>query len=149
MGSTNDQMGKGNGWKCWHLHPVVLGLFIVSLALHNLASGFAGAGTSIILASSLHAPIEDIVVLVALTDEQVPEEFAEVRVVGFVVEAQSTTIVEEDSELVGEAATKEIGWGCHLLLHDAVVLLLLGRGLESLPGKSTAKEVHKDIGKGL
>lgn len=97
----------------------------------------------------LNAPVEDVVVLVTLTDEEVAEQLAKVRIVGLVVEAKGTGVVQKDAKLVGEAATEEVSGGRHLLLHDAVVLLLLGRGLEALPGKRTAEEVHKDVGEGL
>jgi hypothetical protein len=33
-------------------------------------------------------------------------------------------VVEENSKLVGDAAAEQLGKGCHLLIHDAVVLLL-------------------------
>lgn len=120
------------------------------LLLNDLpAAASLGAGGGVIGSATLNTPVEDIVVLVAFTDEQVPEELAEVRVIGLVVEAESTSVVEEDAELGGETTAKDIGWSGHLLLHDAVVLLLLGSSLQSLPGESAAEEVHEDVGQRL
>lgn len=121
--------------------------------MHDLppaASGFrTGTRRRIILSPTLDTPVEDVVVLEALADEQVAEELAEVGVVGLVVEAESTSIVQEDAELVREATAEKIGRRRHLLLHDAVVLLLLGGSLETLPGKGAAQEVHKNVGERL
>jgi hypothetical protein len=98
---------------------------------------------------SLDAPIKDIVVLEAFSDEEITEELAEVQVIRLVVEAERTRVVQEDSEFVRESAAQKIGGGCHLLLHDVVVLLLLGGSLETLPRESAAKEVHKHVGNGF
>lgn len=121
--------------------------------LNNLAPAGGGLGARcrrlVILGSTLDTPVEDVVVLIAFTDEEVTEELAEVRVVGLVVEAESTSVVEEDAKFVGEASAEQIGGGGHLLLHDTVVLLLLGGCLETLPGKGTAEEVHEDISEGF
>lgn len=92
------------------------------------------------------APVEDVIVLETLADEQVAEEFAEVRVVRLVVEAEGATIVKEDAKLIREATAKQVGGRGHLLLHDAVILLLLGRSLETLPRELTAEEVHENVG---
>jgi hypothetical protein len=83
--------------------------------------------------------------LESLTDEQVPEQLAKVRIIRLIVEAESTTVVEEDAKLVGETAAQQIGRGGHLLLHDSVVLLLLGSSLEALPWEGTTEEVHEDV----
>ena len=117
--------------------------------MNYLASSFAGASTGIVLSSALHTPVEDVVVLVPLADEQVPEEFTEVRVIRLVIESKSAAVVEEDAKLVGKAAAKKIRGRRHLLFHDTIVLLLLGRSLESLPGKSAAEEVHENVSKRL
>jgi hypothetical protein len=82
-----------------------------------------------VLGTPLDAPIEDIIVLVTFTYEEVSEKFAKVRVVGLVIEAKSAGVVQEDPELVGEATTEDVGGGGHLLLHDSIILLLLRRGL--------------------
>lgn len=92
-----------------------------------------------------HRPIENVIVGEPFPDEEVPEEFSEVRVVRFVVEPEGSTVVEKDGEFVGEPSDEVFGWGRHLLLHDPVVLLLLGGGLETLPGEGTTEEVHEDV----
>ena len=103
----------------------------------------------VFLRTTLNTPVKDVVVLVALTDEEVTEELAQVRVVGLVVETKGSCVIEEDAKFVGEAAAKKIGGSSHLLLHDAVVFLLLGGGLETLPRERTAEEVHEDVGERL
>jgi hypothetical protein len=133
------------------LHPVT-GTVLFLLLLHNFppsrgGSFLAGARLGVILGTSLNAPVKDIVILVSFTDEKVPEELAKVGIVGLVVEAKCTGVVQEDTELVREAAAKQVGWCRHLLFHDAIILLFLGGGLEALPGKSPTEEVHEDVGK--
>lgn len=93
----------------------------------------------------MNAPVEDVVVLVSFTDEEIPEELPQVRVVGLVVEPQGSGVVQEDGELVREATAKKIGGRGHLLLHDPVVLLFLCSGLETLPRERATEEVHENI----
>jgi len=95
--------------------------------------------------SLLYAPIENVIVLEPFSNEQIPEQLPQVRVVGFVVESQRTAVIEVDGEFVGESSTEVFGRSRHLLLHDSVVLLLLGSGLESLPRERSSKEVHQDV----
>lgn len=47
------------------------------------------------------------------------------------------------------SAAEQVGGGSHLLLHDPVVLLLLGSSLESLPGQRAAQEVHEHVSERL
>ena len=98
-----------------------------------------------ILLVLVDGPVEDVVVLERFTDEQVTEDLAEVGVVGLVVEAQRTSVVEVDGEFVGVAPAQDLGGGGHLLLHDTVVLLLLGSSLQSLPGERATAEVEHDV----
>ena len=133
-----------------YLHPVAWAVLL--LVLNNLppASGLgAGALTGLILLGALDTPVEDVVVLIPFADEQVAEEFAQVGVVGLVVETQSASVVQEDTELVREAPTEEVSRGSHLLLHDAIVFLLLRGSLEALPGERSTKEVHENVSQGL
>jgi hypothetical protein len=97
----------------------------------------------------LDTPVKDIIVLEALADEEITEELAQIRIVGLVVEAESTGVVEENAKLVGEATTEKVGLSSHLLLHDTVVFLLLGRSPQTLPWELTTKEVEKDISQRL
>ena len=93
----------------------------------------------------MNAPVEDVIVLISFADEEVAEELPQVRVVGLVVEPQGPSVVQEDGELVGEATAEKIGRRGHLLLHDPVVLLFLGGGLETLPRERSTEEVHEDV----
>lgn len=133
------------------LHAVAGAGFVI--LLEDFASAGTGLGTgssaAFVNGGALDAPVKDVVVLVTFTNEKVTEELAEVRVVRLVIEPQSTGVVEEDAELIGEAAAEQVGGGGHLLLHDAIVLLLLGGSLESLPRERATKEVHEDVSKGL
>ena len=53
-----------------------------------------------IILHPLDAPINDIVILVAFTNEKVTEELAQVRIVMFVVESECASVVEvRDSRL--------------------------------------------------
>ena len=113
------------------------------------AGGNLGAASTIFLRATLYAPIEDVIVLEPFTNKEVTEQLPQVRVIGFVIETKCARVVEEDAELRGEAAAEEIGWRGHLLLHDSVVLLLLGSSLLTLPGESTAEEVHENISERL
>lgn len=97
----------------------------------------------------LHGPVEDVVVLETLSDEQVSEQLPEVRVIGLVIESQGSSVVEVDCKLVGVSSAKNFGRGCHLLLHDTIVLLLLGGRLESLPRQRSPQKVHEDVTEGL
>lgn len=54
-------------------------------------------------------PVKDIVVLESFADKEVTEQFAEVRVVRLVVEAERADIVEVDRKLLGEAAAEYVG----------------------------------------
>jgi hypothetical protein len=122
---------------------VLLGL------LDDLAPSSAGLGSGGCRLIILSATLDTLVVSVTLTNEEITEELAEVRVIGLVVEAEGTSVVEEGAEFVGEATAEEVGGGGHLLLHNAIILLLLGGSLETLPGEGAAKEVHEDVGKGF
>jgi hypothetical protein len=107
--------------------------------------------------TGLDGPVEHVVILEALSDEQVSEKLSEVRVIGLVVESKRSAVVEVDGEFVGEGSAEHFGGGGHLcdqsafrylddtksrtLLHDSVVLLLLGSCLQSLPRELTSEEV--------
>lgn len=109
----------------------------------------AAATPGIFLRVTLDTPVENIVVLVALANKEVSEELAEVRIIGLVVKAKSTGVVQKYAKFIGKATAKEIGRCGHLLLHDTVILLLFSSGLETLPGECTAEEIHENISKRL
>ena len=123
-----------------------------SLLFSFLSLGLVGSGLSnglSILLVLVDGPIEDVVILEAFTNEQITEDLAEVRVVGLVVEAKRASVVEVDGELVGEATAENLGGGGHLLLHDAVVLLLLSGSLQTLPGQRSTAEVKHNVAQGF
>ena len=116
--------------------------------LLGLVSGSLGNGLSILLVF-VDSPVKDVVILERLTHEQVPEDLAKVGIIRLVVKAKRASVVEVDGKLVGEAAAQDLSGSCHLLLHDSIVLLLLGSRLQSLPRKRTTTEVEHHIAQGL
>ena len=117
-----------------------------------LSLGLVGSGLSNglrVLLVLVDSPVKDVVVLEALADEEVAEDLAEVRVVGLVVKAKRAGVVEVDGELVREATAENLGGSGHLLLHNTVVLLLLGGSLQTLPGQRTTAEVEHHVTKRL
>lgn len=71
-------------------------LIIILNNLTSASSLSAATGPAVLSGSTLNAPVEDIVVLVTLTDKEVTEELAEVRVIRLVVETEGASVVEED-----------------------------------------------------
>ena len=97
------------------------------------------------MVAPLDAPIEYVIVLIPFTDEEIPEELPQVRVVGLVVKPQGPSVIQEDGKLVRKTTAEKIGGCGHLLLHDPIVLLFLGSGLETLPGERTTEEIHENV----
>jgi hypothetical protein len=97
----------------------------------------------------LNRPVENVVVLESFSNEQISEQFSQVRVVGFVVESQRPAVVEVYRKLIGVTSAQDLGGSRHLLLHDSVILLLLGGSLQSLPRQRTSKEVHEYVAEGF
>lgn len=97
----------------------------------------------------VNCPVEDVVILKPFSYEQIPEDLAEVGIIRLVIESQGASIVEVNGKFVGEATAKDLGRGGHLLLHDTIVLLLLGSSLQSLPRKRSTAEVEHDISQGF
>lgn len=120
------------------------GTGLLILILGGLLSSSLGNGLGVLLVL-VHSPVEDIVVLETLTNEKITEDLSEVRVIRLVVEAERTSVVEVDGKLVGEATAEHLSWGGHLLLHDAVILLLLGSSLQALPWKGATAEVKHNV----
>jgi hypothetical protein len=81
-------------------------------------------------------------------NEKVMEELVQVRIVRFVVESECMSVVEEDTKFIGETTAKDISEG-GLLLHNVIVLLLLGNSFEFLQWEGTAEEVHQHVGRGF
>ena len=94
-------------------------------------------------------PVEDVVVLEALSDEEVTEDLSKVGIVRLIVEAERSSVVEVNGKFVGEASTENLGGSCHLLLHDSIVLLLLGGSLQTLPWEGASAEIEHDVSEGF
>ena len=77
------------------------------------------------------------------------EDLSEVDVIWLGIEAEGTSVVEVNGKLVGQAMAKDFGTGGHFLKHDAVILLLRGSSLETLPWKGATAEVQHNVSKGL
>lgn len=69
-----------------------------------------------LLLVGLDRPVEHVVVLESLSDEQVSEQLSQVRVIGLVVESERSAVVEVDGELVGETSAESLGWRRHLCI---------------------------------
>ena len=92
-----------------------------------------------------HRPVKDVVVLVAERAEQDAEQLTQVHVVGSLVEAQTTTVVEVHGKLGRESLAQHLDRCRHLLLADLLVLLFLGDRLETLPREAATVEVHQYV----
>jgi hypothetical protein len=66
-------------------------------------SRFLAGASTIICSPALDRPVEDVVILEALTNKQVTEELAKVGVIGLVIEAESMSVVQEDAKFAWEA----------------------------------------------
>lgn len=121
---------------------------LVILFTLALVAGSLGNGLGVLLVL-VDGPVKHVIVLETLTDEEIAEDLAQVRIIRLVIETQGTGVVQVDGKLVRETTAQDLGGSRHLLLHDTVVLLLLGSGLESLPGEGSTAEVEHDITKGL
>ena len=136
--------GSGSIRTCW---VTTTRLFLLVLRRGLIAGGLRD-GLSVLLIF-VDGPVEDIIVLEALADEEIAEDLSQVRIVGFVVEAERTRVIEIDGKLVREAATQDLGRSRHLFLHDAVILLLLRSGLQTLPREGATAEVKHDVAQGF
>mmetsp|Transcript_39474 Transcript_39474/g.118192 ORF Transcript_39474/g.118192 Transcript_39474/m.118192 type:complete len:278 (+) Transcript_39474:153-986(+) len=94
-------------------------------------------------------PVKDEIVLVALAEEEVLQQSPHVSIVRTVLEAQTATVVQIGDKLAGEVLAENLNRRGHLLLHDLLVLLLLGVCLQALPGQAPPVEVHQHITHGL
>ena len=113
-----------------------------------LVPGGLGNGLGVLLVL-VDSPIEDIVILETLTNEEITEDLSEVGVIRLVIESEGSSVVEVDGKLVGEASAENLGWSGHLLLHDTVILLLLGSSLETLPWERASAEVQHHVAERL
>ncbi len=121
---------------------------LLLLILGGLVAGSLGNGLSILLIL-VDGPIKDVVILESLADKEITEDLTEIRVVRLVIKAERACVVQVDGELIREATAKNLSRSGHLLLHDAVILLLLGSSLQALPWEGTAAEIEHDVSKGF
>lgn len=98
-----------------------------------------------ILFALVDGPIEDIVVLKALADEEIAEQFSNMIVAGFVIEVEGPSAVQVRCEFNGHTVAQNLGSSSQLLLHDWIILLVLGSGHQPLPGERAAAELNQDV----
>mmetsp|Transcript_13817 Transcript_13817/g.28512 ORF Transcript_13817/g.28512 Transcript_13817/m.28512 type:complete len:280 (-) Transcript_13817:601-1440(-) len=96
-----------------------------------------------------NGPVKHVVVLKALSIKELLEESLQIGIIGPVLKAQRSAVFEIRSEFGRVSLAKLFGAGGHFSVHDAFVLLFLGVGFQSLPGKRSANEIHQDIPKTL
>ena len=138
-------MPREGGWvSCVLTCGAVAGRLLLFLLSGLLTGRLLSHGLGILLVF-VHGPVKYVVVLEAFANKQIAEDLAKVRVVGFVVEAEGTSVVQVDCELIREPTAQNLGGSSHLLFHNAVVLLLLGGRLQSLPWERATAEVEHDI----
>ena len=98
-------------------------IVLIWLLLLGLGNGLC------ILLVLVDGPVKDVIVLESFTNKEITEDLAKVGVVWLVVKAERSGVVEVDGKLIGEATAENLGRSGHLLLHDTIVLLLLGGSL--------------------
>jgi hypothetical protein len=101
---------------CLHSVTNTMVVFVVPDVLPSACGCLLATGTSTtIILCSLDTPIKGVVILVGFTDEKAAEEFAKVRIIKFVIEAECTSVVEEDAKFIGETMAEHIGGGGHIM----------------------------------
>ncbi|KAG8795553.1 hypothetical protein FRC12_012992 [Ceratobasidium sp. 428] len=93
----------------------------------------------------LDAPFRDRDILVTLADEEVMGQLPKLAVTRLAFKAEPRTIIQKDAKLGGEPATEQIGGSDHLLLHDAVALLLLRGSLQALARQLASQGMYEYI----
>mmetsp|Transcript_122964 Transcript_122964/g.226495 ORF Transcript_122964/g.226495 Transcript_122964/m.226495 type:complete len:229 (-) Transcript_122964:394-1080(-) len=94
-------------------------------------------------------PVKDKIVLVALAQEEVFQQPAQVCIVRAILESQAAAVIEICDKLGWEMLAKHLYWCGHLLLHDFLVFLFLAISFEPLPWQTPSIEVHQDIADSL
>ena len=83
----------------------------------------------------------------SFTEEEITEDLAEVGIIRLFIKVERAGVVEVDGKLVWEAIAENLSSCSYLLLHDEIVLLVIGSSLNSLPWERAAAEVKQDIPK--
>jgi len=94
-------------------------------------------------------PIEDEVILVALSEKQVLQQPTQVGIIRPVLEAQTSAIVQVCHKINWEMLAQNLHRCRHLLLHDFLVLLLLRIRPQALPWQAAAVEIHQNVADSL
>lgn len=81
--------------------------------------------------------------------ESLCKQVTKVVVIWGILESKVADVAEVLVELLWEAIAEFGNWRSLLLLSNLLVLLLVGRSLESLPWQTSAKEVHEDVAESL
>lgn len=73
------------------------------------------------------------------------EQIPKIVVIRGILEAKISDVAQVLVEFLGEAITEVLDSSGLLLLSNLLVLLLVGRSLESLPWKSSSQEIHENM----
>lgn len=103
------------------------------------------AGGLVITYVFVNCPVKDIVILKPFSYKEIPKNLSQIRVIRLIIKPQRASIIKIDGKLVGEAFAKHLRWCSHFFLHNAIIFLLFGSSLESLPRKRATTEVKHDI----
>ena len=122
---------------------LVLGLLL------SRENGPLGGQSCLFLLQVENGPVEHIIVLEALPIEQLLEKPLQVSIIRTVFEAEGAAVLKVGTELSRITLAELLRRSRHFSIHDTLVLLLLGIGLESLPGKRSPDEIHEDIAEGF
>ena len=81
--------------------------------------------------------------------ESLGEEVAKVVVIWSILKSKVPDIAEVLVEFLWETIAKLGDWRRLLLLSDLLILLLVGRSLQSLPWETSPEEIHEDVSERL
>mmetsp|Transcript_8789 Transcript_8789/g.23731 ORF Transcript_8789/g.23731 Transcript_8789/m.23731 type:complete len:334 (-) Transcript_8789:165-1166(-) len=123
------------------------GTRLVSVVLHGIHPLSSVSRSSLV---AVPVPVEAaVVVRVALASEEVAEHSSQVGDVWLGLELEGSAVRQVLGELRWAALAQGWDGDALLLLHDELVLLGGGLGLESLPWESSLEEVDEDVPDGL
>ena len=127
---------------------IVASVILVVLVLVAVEWSFGRHAGSFLLEVQ-DGPVKHIVVLESLSVKEFLKEPLEVGVIGAVLKPQGSAVLKVGAEFRGVSLAQLFRAGGHFAVHDALVLLFLGVGLESLPGERPADKVHENIAEGF
>ena len=97
----------------------------------------------------LDHPVEDKVVFVAHSIEQVLEQLAQVANIRFLLELQASTVVKIDTKLVWQVLSECLNRGGQLFVTNFFVFFLLCASWQALPRQGALVKIHEDETKRL